>query len=262
MRRIRAVQEKQENDIVEESKDDAQEQRIPGSICALLTEIQGLDCIFSQYQESLEVENLEQQVRAKEDLAELAEQMNKIDAALVDEEKARDAKKTDLGTLQSQTDAANEQIRDIDQQLDNEQRNRERDEQLSALENDRAEIEQRLKERDQRMQQRQQRMRAEEENEQRLKRQLEEIEKVRAENRRRFEAGLLTDLESEGDRSRRSDPLFEARDRVVKVHAINLKSRQARTIFSGAQGVARKTFGTKAGLDGLSAASRPRYCRS
>ena len=46
---------------------------------------------------------------------------------------------------------------------------------------------------------------------------------MQAENRRRFEEGTLSDYGSQV-----SNPMFEARDKVVKVHAVNMKSKQVK----------------------------------
>lgn len=68
------------------------------------------------------------------------------------------------------------------------------------------------------------------ENEKVLKGQLEELEKRRAENNRRFELGLLPEVEMPSDEP--ENPMFEARHEPVKKHAVNMKSSHVKEIFA------------------------------
>ena len=66
--------------------------------------------------------------------------MEKIEGLLTEVEKTKDGKKIQLSGIKSQMEDTNRQIREIEQQIDRAQKDRERNYQLSALENDREQI--------------------------------------------------------------------------------------------------------------------------
>lgn len=99
----------------------------------------------------------------------LNEKMEEIEGLLTEVDKVKDGKNIQLSGIKSQIEDTNRQIQDIEQQIDRQQKTKERNYQLSALENEHEEIMQSMFQRKLRTEDRKLKMQEEKVNEQRLK---------------------------------------------------------------------------------------------